>query len=158
MSLIVEDGNGLATAESYVSVVDADAYHLALGNTAWAAASLSDKEIALRRGTQYIDARYSFRSTQNWPDSQALQWPRAGYLWPQKALTAATCEAARRALSGELYSDQDSAAVVSETIGPISITYGSQRFGGQVRFSIIDDLLARLTAGGSSGIRIERAS
>ena len=37
MTLIVEDGTGLANAESYVSVADATTYHANIGNTAWAA-------------------------------------------------------------------------------------------------------------------------
>ena len=37
MALIVEDGTGLANAESYVSVADATTYHTNYGNTAWTA-------------------------------------------------------------------------------------------------------------------------
>ena len=35
MSIIVEDGTGLATAETYISVVDATTYHTARGNSTW---------------------------------------------------------------------------------------------------------------------------
>ena len=35
MSLIVEDGTGLATAEAYISVADATTYHAARGNSTW---------------------------------------------------------------------------------------------------------------------------
>jgi len=36
MSLIVEDGTGKSTSESYISVADASTYHAARGNTLWA--------------------------------------------------------------------------------------------------------------------------
>ncbi len=35
MALIVEDGTGLSTAESYISVADATTYHTARGNSSW---------------------------------------------------------------------------------------------------------------------------
>jgi len=35
MSIVVEDGTGLATAESYISVADAVTYHTARGNSTW---------------------------------------------------------------------------------------------------------------------------
>jgi len=35
MSIVVEDGTGLATAETYISVADATTYHTARGNSAW---------------------------------------------------------------------------------------------------------------------------
>ena len=45
MSLIVEDGTGLAGAESYVSVTDADTYHDKRGNTAWATLTTAQKVV-----------------------------------------------------------------------------------------------------------------
>ena len=35
MSLVTEDGTGLPTAESYISVADATTYHTARGNAVW---------------------------------------------------------------------------------------------------------------------------
>jgi hypothetical protein len=54
MALITETGAGLANAESLISVADADTYHSGVGNTDWAALSVTDKEQALRRATQYM--------------------------------------------------------------------------------------------------------
>src|SRR4051794_18796289 len=79
MSLIVEDGTGLAGAESYISVVDATAYHAARGNTSWASlASDTVREQLLRKATAYMVqvyraawAGYRFSTT------QALDWPRS---------------------------------------------------------------------------------
>jgi hypothetical protein len=175
MSLIVEDGTGLATAESYVSVADADAYHLAMGNAGWTGTT-TVKEAALRRATQYLDARYRFRGTAK-TTTQALLWPRvastslysgvigAGLApypavpeWPVKRLIDACCELALRAVAGPLYADQDAGRIQSETVGPISTTYFDQANGGQVRYSIVDDMLGPILAGGRSSLRLVRAA
>jgi hypothetical protein len=50
MALIVEDGTGLANAESYVSVADATTYHANIGNTAWAVYRQSLRDITLQAG------------------------------------------------------------------------------------------------------------
>ena len=76
MSIIVEDGTGLTTAVAYVAVADADAYHTAMGNTAWTGTDAA-KEIALRRATQYLDNRYTYRGTRL-TSTQALEWPQIG--------------------------------------------------------------------------------
>lgn len=80
MTLIVETGSGSSTAESYLSVADADAFHAKAGDpAAWASATTTEKEIALRQATQYIDDRYA----RQWrghrvQQAQALRWPRYG--------------------------------------------------------------------------------
>ncbi len=83
MALVTEDGTGVATAESYISVTDFDTYwakrtldvlYLAadLGN-----ASTTQKEESLRISTQELDAE----NEANWKGSKAtsqqgLDWPR----------------------------------------------------------------------------------
>ena len=78
MSVVVEDGTGLETANSYISLADADTYHSDRGNATWAAAA-SDaiRNAALIKATQWLDGQYrsrwvGFRKT----DDQALDWPR----------------------------------------------------------------------------------
>lgn len=56
--LIVEDGTGVANADSYVSVAEADAYHASRGNTLWAAITLERKEQLLRRASDYLTNTY----------------------------------------------------------------------------------------------------
>lgn len=58
MALIVEDGSGVADAESLASVAFADAYHEARGNGAWAALTTEVKEQLLRKATDYIVGTY----------------------------------------------------------------------------------------------------
>lgn len=79
MALIVEDGTGLATAESFISVADASARQAALGNTNWATLTETEMEQALRRATAYMEQAYrqSWKGTRLYRD-QALSWPRYG--------------------------------------------------------------------------------
>ncbi len=68
---------GDPTAESYFAVADADTYFSSRGVAAWAAATVTEKEQAARKGTSYLDNAYRERwkgitSTQE----QALSWPR----------------------------------------------------------------------------------
>ncbi len=123
--------------DSLVSLVDANAYHDAMGN-AWTGSD-DEKEKALRRATQYLMARYRVRT-------EYLDHPN---------VAAACCEAALRA--SELYVDVASQAVISETVGPISTTYAAPRNGGQVRIALIDDLLKGLTDATFGQVRAVRA-
>ncbi len=150
MALIVETGEGLPDADSYVSLDDAIAYHAAQGNTAWAAATVTDeqREVALRRATAYVDSRYRFRGS---PLTvvQALEWPREGpgLIWPNRRVIHATCELALRALAGPLYADVAAEGrIKSETVGPIKTDYAEPVNGGQTRYAVTDDLLAPLLA------------
>lgn len=106
----VEDGTGLPSANSYLSVSEADDYHDGRGNTAWTDSSITTavKQNALVRATDYIEKRFGTRF-RGWKESstQALQWPRldaednSGYLLsgiPEK-LKQATAEYALRSLS-----------------------------------------------------------
>lgn len=158
MALTVEDGTGLPNADSYLSVVAADGYHAAMGNTDWASAGTPGKEAALRRATQYLNTRYPWKG-EPLTTTQALAWPRTSAQWPVRRLQDATAELALRAAEqGSLYADEGAAAVKSETVGPISVTYAdAQR--GQVKFTIVEDLLAGLIMGGNRmSLRVERAS
>lgn len=170
MALEVEDGSGKVNAESYVSVADCTSYHAAFGNSAWAALTLDAQEVALRKATQYIDARYRFKGERLKYD-QALQWPRSGFAskdvseltppWPVPQVKNATCELALTASTTDLFTNEDSRAVTEETVGPITLKYGDARFGGQVRYTLVDDLLAPLVATGGSnslGMRLTRGS
>ncbi len=157
MSLIVEDGTGRPDSDSYVSINDADAYHAQFGNAAWALASPTEKESALRRATQYIDTSYTFRG-ERLTDEQALAWPRSIRAWPVRPVINAACELGLIALDAPLYVDQAGPAIVSETVGPISTTYAQDQRGGQPRYAAADALLQPLTGAGRLSMRIERAS
>ena len=161
MSLIVEDGTGLSTAETFVSVADADAYHSAMNNATWTGTD-AVKESALRRAAQYIDTRYRYKGERK-NLNQALEWPRAFYerdgraeTWPVANLKAACCEAALRALSDTLTADVSTDQVIEETVGPITVKYASK--SGQTRYPVVDDLLRKYVIAGAGQIRVERTS
>ena len=77
MSFVVETGAGLSNANSYASVASADAYNSDRGYTDWAALTTGEKETALIRATDYLEATYR----EAWKGyrvkaTQALSWPR----------------------------------------------------------------------------------
>lgn len=117
MSLTVENGTGLETANSYVSVEYVNTYHSDRGNNLWAGSD-AKKEQAIIRATDYIEKRFAtrFRGTKQ-SRRQALSWPRfnaidnSGFLFSEednipRKLKMAVAEYALRALKqGELAPD-----------------------------------------------------
>ena len=76
LTLIKEDGSGLANANSYANAADGDAYHDGhLYATAWTAAVTGSKEKALVMATRVIDGLFQFNGFKR-ISTQALQWPR----------------------------------------------------------------------------------
>ena len=170
MSLIVEDGTGLAGAQSYVSVAEADVYHLARDNLAWAALTTSAKEIALRRATDYLGQVYNLSwDGKRTTETQALDWPRLGVLRrgisaspsyysfnaiPQAVLIA-SFELALRSLTLTLLPDLER-RTLRETVGPISVSYDPTS-SALVKFLVIEGLLRPLLKSGGSHINLRRA-
>ena len=74
--LIVENGTGLAAANTYVSLATSATYHALRGNEVWAEASESDRVVALVRSSQYIDTRWKFQD-EVFVQGQGLIFPRA---------------------------------------------------------------------------------
>jgi hypothetical protein len=78
MALVVEDGTGIATANSYVTVAEADTYFTDRSEESWAATTES-KEAALIKATDYVETRWieKYRGRVEFPDTpQALGFPR----------------------------------------------------------------------------------
>ncbi len=137
MTLIVEDGTGLATAQSYVSLVEANTYHQLYASAAWNADDYQ-KEVALRRATQYLDASYEWHGRKR-NRKQALGWPRC---WAEDTVEDlcidtdvipskvkdATCVLALSALTGALLTPIESdSRVIRERIGEIEVEYDETR-------------------------------
>jgi len=131
VALIVENGTGMATAESYISVADADARATAFGNTAWTGSDAL-KEAALRRATRYMVQTYRNR----WKGirlirDQALDWPRYGVevdgysiesdVVPPE-IAGACADLAARALTEDLSPDLER-GIVREKVGPLETEY-----------------------------------
>ena len=117
--------------DSLVSLAEADAYWLGMGNVAWGAATIGAREAALRRATQYIIGRRIVASALN---------PTV-----IRRVREATMEAAIRALLNTLYLDVAPAGIVQKTVGPITIRYAGASNRGHPRFPVIDELLLGLT-------------
>ena len=139
MSLIVEDGTGLSTAQSYASVADATTYHTAHGNAAWTGLEPA-KEAALVRATAWLDDAFYHR----WPsvkllNTQALEFPRIAAVdcdgYPLDPVPAALKVSLYEAALVELVTpgrlaadDSDNGNIEAESEGGMSRTY---RKGGK---------------------------
>ncbi len=160
--IVVEDGTGLANAVSYVSVADADTYHAARGNTAWAGTA-DLKEAALVRATQALDGRYHWPGTL-YSTTQALDWPRTNaydidgneITGIPKGVIDATCEAALIELvEPNALAPSVEVGVAREKVGGIDINYsGTQRIG----YTKIAHCLRRIIKMSAGGITIMRAT
>lgn len=158
MALIVEDGSGMTTSESFASVSDADTYHSNRGNSAWTGSD-SVKEIALRKATDFMEGRYGLR----WRGRkhlrlQALSWPRDmaydsdGYYVQTATIPAvvknACAELAMRALTAVLNPDDATPCIASESNslpGPLSasVTYIGSKSAAPI-YSAVDAMLRTL--------------
>lgn len=161
MSLIVEDGTGLAGAESYASIAECAAYASSIGSSEWNGTD-AVKEAALRKATQYLDAVYIWKSSPLRPFTQSLQWPRIDYLWgwPEtRLLKKACCELAIRAQTSDLFVDTEAQHVTSVSVGPIKRDLSDPANGGQKRYAVADALVRPLVRGGagSSSVAMIRA-
>ena len=109
LTLVKEDGTGLANANAYADATDGNKYHEGhLYATAWTAATADKKTAALVMATRLIDGQYQFNGVQA-KENQARQWPRRqcrihdleeelpANAIPQ-AIVDATCELARELL------------------------------------------------------------
>jgi hypothetical protein len=147
MALIVEDGTGLADADSYLSLA---ALKTGLDRRGYSYAGFSDTdlEVRLRAATNYVDARYRYKGDRMTAD-QALEFPRANLVdWsgytiagvPQRVKNAVV-ELAYAALSDTLMPNLDRGGrVVSESVGPISTTYAQDAPAGTV-FMLAEGML-----------------
>jgi hypothetical protein len=174
MALVVEDGSGLSTAESYISVADATTYHAARANTAWAdVADDATREALLRKATDFMVATYRERwAGYRVSTTQALDWPRyevpfkdatVGGTFPSYydsnevpvAVQRACAELALRAIDGDLAPDLD-APVVREKVGPIETEYAVGARQSTV-FRAIEGLLSPFFVSGGGQLKVVRA-
>jgi hypothetical protein len=80
MTLIVEDGTGLANADALISTEFADAIHDDHGNVTWETHDQLEKEAAIRNASTFLTYSLVWAG---WPSNertQALSFPRTG-LW-----------------------------------------------------------------------------
>jgi len=119
MALTIETGSGVAGANSYVSVVDAQAWVTARG------IAVTVTEALLLKAMDYLESlRAEYQGTKT-SSTQALQWPRAdvyidGTLFDANAipteLISAQCQLACDAYTLTLLPSGDGREVVKESI------------------------------------------
>lgn len=163
MTIIVEDGTGLADAESYASVAYADAYFSSRNVSNWDGSD-AHKEGLLRIATEYIDSVFGqrFKGTRN-TITQALQWPRDGVsvdgfdldsdVIPVN-LMRATCEIAMQANHTDLLPNLEQ-AVIREKVDVLEVEYDSSS-PRIVRLSKANALLAKYLTGNGFTFEIHR--
>ena len=130
MALVVEDGTGLPTANSYVSLAEVAAYHADRNHPAWGSASTASQTAAAIAATRYLDTTYPYENGLRLSKDQGLLWPRKvaydmeGFSLPAipPALKWAACELALVALTEELLPAQDR-ETAQEAVGPLSVVY-----------------------------------
>lgn len=165
MSLIVEDGTGMETAESYASVAQADARLAALGMTNWATITPTEKEQALRRATvamvQFCGGRW--KGTRLYR-VQALDWPRYGvevdgYAVPSTEVPVdvrnACIDLAIKAAAGDLNPDL-SRAVKREKVGPLETEYADYS-PQSTRYRALEQALSSYLRGSGASVPLYRA-
>lgn len=157
MTLIVENGTGMADAESYISVADADTYHSKLGNATWAVLTTTVKEQLLRKATNYmIEAYRTAWAGYRKNDTQALDFPRINvprldtgvYNYYDedsvpKEVKDACCEFAFKANSSVLSADIDR-LTKREKVGVLEVEYDNNKGSPVKRYVAMDNLLAPL--------------
>lgn len=139
--LIIENGTGIAGANSYVSLEDSDTYFISRLNDAWFEKTIEQKESALIKSCAYIEARYSefFIGVKAYPNS-TLSWPRrnaASYQVNEipSRLKYAQFEYALRAVDGPLAPDpavsggSEGTFVSKEKVGPLEVNYSQMTSG-----------------------------
>ena len=119
--LVIEDGTGLANADSYIDVIFADAYFLKRGITQWA--GLTNKESLIIRAMDYIENNYTYQGTKL-VSTQSLQFPRliCGETVYPIALKNAVCELALKSNEEDLLADTDK-TTIREKVGTLEVEY-----------------------------------
>lgn len=133
MTLIVEDGTGLAEAESYLSVADFKGYCDKRG-LSYADQTDTVIEQKLRIATGYIDTVKRYKG-QRLLTEQSLEFPRESLtdwgglpvLGVPGRVKQACAELAYKAFTENLYVDLDRGGMVtSQSVGPMSVSYSDK--------------------------------
>lgn len=172
MALTVEDGTGLANADSYVSIADVTAHLTKFETSAtvalWTGETTADQERACRGATRYLDLTYGSRYPgRRINETMSLAWPRSevydsdGYLLDDDALPTALVEACcdlayRLSQGADPLADQSSPATIaseSVTVGPIttSKTYlGGKSTIARTSYPTVSRTMAKLLLSGNT--------
>ena len=168
MAFVPETGAGLSNSNSYASVAQADSYYADRGNAEWAALTTTEKQQALIKGTDFLEATYrsswkGYRVT----STQALSWPRAEVVADTFPIPAnivplpvvyACAELALRSTTAELLADQGQ-TVKREKVDVLEVEYQdysdpTERYPAVNR--ILLPFLLSSSGGGFAQVRVTR--
>jgi hypothetical protein len=169
MALVVEDGTGVADANSYIDLDDLEAYAAERGLTI--ATTDADNEVFILRAMDYIEAR-PFQGKKYLAD-QALQWPRDlvyidGYLIGVDVIPAnlkkAVSQLVIEQVSGvSLYPEAKTSTTVGnitrETVGPLTTEYsamGTVASTSPIKFASVELFLKPLLSGCGNALQTIR--
>ena len=162
MALTVETGEGLAAADSYLSLADAGTYFTNHGSpAAWSGASDAQKEAALRFAAAWLDGQYAWVGLVR-TSTQALAWPRIGGYDSEgravdeasvpRRIKEAVCEIALAHLGSALNATLErGGAVKREQVGPITTEYMDWAPSEAV-MPFVERLVKGLRASGSASV------
>ena len=150
-SLVVEDGTGKATANTYISQADADTYfEKHLYGTDFSGASTANKDIALMMATRLIDNYFKFEGRKV-NDSQALEFPRldifdrSRFLIPSttipQALKDATAELSKWLIASDRTADASGKGFKNLKVGSLSMTPDTAD-----KITVLPDVVRKLLA------------
>jgi hypothetical protein len=169
MAFVVETGAGIANANSYASVAAADGYVADRGVSGWASLLTSEKQMALVKATDYIEATYRDAWKGNRvSQTQALSWPRSGAYadgFPidanvvPTAVINACIEMALKAANGETLIADQGQRVKREKIDVIEVEYADYSDPAQ-RYPFVNRMLTPYLAsqvdGGFAQLKVNR--
>lgn len=172
VSLIVEDGSCVPSANSYVSLEYADEYMSNTGRTAWASQSENARKSYLINATAYIDRTYSklgWKGIKKYHRNQPLCFPRVELYDKDgfevegipEELMKAVCEASFIATTTSLFTINAASGEVkrkkAETLEIEYFSSGETETNYISRFSVLDSLLSDFYKTKNSGCRCKRA-
>jgi len=153
--------------DAYVDLATVNAYHSARGNTAWAAETSSDREVYIRKATDYVDRKWSYIGDKA-TAAQRLKWPRKyAYVeefqlddesipWQVEEATAIVADLIRQGtfdVEGVL-TDSNAAIKRQKVEGAVELEFDTKRRlqGGDIASHVIELLspLIRSKTGGLS--------
>jgi hypothetical protein len=157
--------------DNYGTRAEADTYHAARGNAAWASADEATRDVALLIASEWIDGKYraSFPGWKTGLRAQVREWPRTGAFDIERHDIAtdeipvevenATYEAALRHITtpGSLLTDYTMGQRISSVtvVGAVAVQYEGISGAMDLQLSIpgVDRILAPILTGSpSSGL------
>jgi len=137
MTLVVEDGTGLAAAEVFGSLNDVTNFQIGRSDyDTWIGASIDQQEAAAREATDYLEGTYTWRGTVR-TTTQGLSWPRTNVVDDEgrsiasdsvpRAVVHAFAFLSGKAIARNLEPEHAGAPIQSLSVGPsgVSKSFGS---------------------------------